>query len=376
MKFTQTMSAAVFCFLSCGCSNSDLPTDLTSVVTSAVSLINDALPGSSTSVSLSRADIPTEYGSANIQIFGSGYFTTPKTLVQYVLNKAVDTDPGDGMGLINRFKQKIVSGMCPIIGLHPDADGNGIPDVGTGTFTLPNFSDASVRSSIEAKCPNANVDSLVSASGATIGYAVTSVAAESGSLYDIKSVIDFGNDSTTDNVLFFKADGKVIRFAFGEVDSGFIDSASLFEYDGTTLKFDFHGGNQDGHYRLLFNNTSKDFSIYAHVKNDANNRAFFSLVGNKNNTIAAMTMTAIKSGSTVVNNGQACVQTASTTFDWDSNFSGGGCASVAGASFATTPAVVALTEAFQGSIATASFDFTDKPLFSTSSDILTSAIIQ
>lgn len=370
----------ISCMLTVACSSSDdssgLSQNLSGVVTSAVSTLNEAVPGSQPSaLILPRADIQTEYSSADVNILG-GYFTTPQSYVQYILNKATDTDPGDGMGLINRFKQKILSGMCPIMGLHPDANNDGIPDVGSGTFTLPNFSDSTVQANILADCPSADVASLVSASGATIGYTVTDVSALTDSQYTIKSEIDFGNDASVDNVLYFRANGAVIRFAFVEVSSNTIDSATLFEFDGTTLKFDFHGGNQDGHYRMLYNRSTRNISMYAHVKNDNNNKLYMSLVGNKSLSTAAMTMTAVKSSVTVVNNGQACITVSGTTFPWASNFASGGCSTITGSDFSSAPAVVAISEAFEGSLAISLFDHTDKALFSTNAEVLTSAIIQ
>jgi hypothetical protein len=355
-----------------------LDTSITGVISTATEKITEGIPGGdvlASSVS-TLGDIGAGYGSTDIQIFGSGYFNTPQTFVQYLLNKAEDLDPGDGMGLINRFKQKIVSGMCPIIGLHPDANSDGIPDIGSGTFVLPNFSDSTVAASIVAKCPGANAASLNGASGVTIGYAVTDVSALAGSEYSIKSVIDFCNNGSTDNILYYKADGSVIRFAFVEVDTSIIESAALFEFDGTTLRFDFHGGGQDGHYRMLYDGSTRDISLYGMVKKDASNKVYMSMVGNRKESLAAVTLSALKANVAVVSNGQACVTVTGDTFPWDSNFSSGACGTIVGSDFATAPAVAALSDGFDGSLNVSVFDHTDKILFSTPATVLTSAIIQ
>jgi hypothetical protein len=356
---------------------SPLETGLAGVISTATSKLTEAVPGGdalSSSLS-SSAIIQTEYGSTDIQIFSAQHFTTPQTYVQFILNKAEDVDPNDGMGLINRFKQKIVSGMCPIVGLHPDANSDGLPDIGSGTFVLPNFSDSAVAASIVAKCPGANVASLANASGATIGYTVTDVSGEAGSQYTIKSVIDFGNDGSPDNVLYYKADGSIIRFAFVEVDSSTISGGSLFEYDGTTLKFDFHGGNQDGHYRMLYNGSTRDIALYAFNMQDSNNLVYMSMVGNRTVSTAALTLTAKKSGTNVVENGQACVTATGSTFPWSANFSSGTCGSITGSDFTSAPAVVAFSQAFQGSKALSTFTPADKVLFTNAAEMLTSAIL-
>lgn len=350
---------------------------LAGVIQTATSKLTEATPGGealSALVSI-QGNIQSEYSSTDIQIFGPGYFTTPQTYVQFILNKAEDVDPTDGMGLINRYKQKIVSGMCPIVGLHPDADSDGLPDIGSGTFVLPNFSDSAVEASILEKCPDANVASLANASGATIGYTVTDVSGEAGSEYAIKSVIDFGNDGSPDNVLYYKADGSVIRFAFAEVSSSVISSAAFFEYDGTTLRFDFHGGAQDGHYRMFYNSSTRDSSLYAFNMQDSNNLVYMSMVGNRKDSTAAVTLTAKKSGTTVVDNGQACVTSTGSTFPWSDNFSSGKCGTVTGSDFSTAPAVAALSQAFENSKALSSFTSADKILFTNAAEVLTSAIM-
>jgi hypothetical protein len=352
---------------------------ITGVVSTASSKITEGVPGGATvssSVSI-KADIGGSYASTDIQIFGPGYFTTAQTYIQYVLNKAVDTDPSDGMGLISRFKQKIASLMCPIVGLHPDANADGIPDVGTGTLVLPNFADPAVVASITSKCPEVNAASLVGASGTTIGYVVTDVSGESGSQYSIKSVIDMGNNGSPDNIFYYKADGAVIRFAFAEVSPANITSITLFEFDGTTLKFDFHGGNQDGHYRMIYNTSTKDVTVYSFNKNDANNLVYMTLIGNRSSETAALTLTARKAASDVISNGQGCITATGSTFPWSANFTSGGCGSIVGASFAIAPGVLTFSEAFTSTpIPTASFDHTDKILFSNAAEVLTAALIQ
>jgi len=362
-----------------------LSTTLAGVMTTASTQLNAAVPGSATLLQSTKsptgfkpfADLTeSAYNTTNVQIFGSGYFATPKEALQYILNKAEDTNPEDGMGLIARFKQKIINGMCPIVALHPDADNNGIPDVGSGTITLPDFTSETVIASLQEKCADLDTTGLAGASGRVIGYAVTDVSGETGSQYSIKSTISFSNNGTNDNVFYFKADGSVIRFAFAEVNSEEEESsgaATLFEYDGTNLKFDYYSGGQDGHYRMLYNTSTKDVNLYAWLENSATQSLYMGVSGNRAKSVGAYSLTAVVEGTTVINNGQACVDLDSAAKTFSAAPTAGTCDSSAVIDFATAPAVVAKSQAM--SISEENFTSSVKPLFSTAAQVFSVGII-
>jgi len=101
--FNKSMLLGLSVISLIGCSKSSdstpaggapLETGLAGVIATATSKLTEAVPGGDAlSSSLSnKANIQTEYGSTDIQIFSPQHFTTPQTYVQFILNKAEDVE--------------------------------------------------------------------------------------------------------------------------------------------------------------------------------------------------------------------------------------------------------------------------------------------
>lgn len=368
-----------------------LGTSLSAVMSTASTKLAEAVPGvAASAVSLrkqklnkgqinflTQSDMTAAQFSTSLNVGALNYFTTPATLVDYIIEKDADVDPTDGMGLINRFKQKIISGMCPIMNMFPDANGNGIPDVGTGTLTVPDFTSATVVAAFEAVCPGVNTANLVQASGRQVAYTVEDVSASTGSLYDIKVQISMGGGA---NIFYYRADGKVMRFVFMEADgTAASDGAefAFFEYDGTTMKFEMYSGHQDGHYRMLYNSSTKDITLYAHLMNGANSptkRVYMALVGNRATSVAALTLSgdATAYGGDTVTNAQACVDVSGSSSAWSSAPVSGKCGTIDAIDFSTEPAAATAAYSYAGTVA--NMGVTYQALFTTRGEVFSKAI--
>ena len=371
---------------------SSQPTTVTGALALATTTLSAAIPGQDSTelrnfsesklnaASFTIADLTaTQFDSTAIGT-NAAYFSTPKSYLKYIINKDEDVDPEDGMGLIARFKQKISSGMCPILAQFPDADSNGVPDVGTGVITLPNFSDDAVKAALLLKCPGMNAASLENASGVNVGYGVTDVSKEDGSLYSVKGTISFGNTGSINNVFYFLGDGKNSRFAFAELpssnglvgDRGGDGSFTLFDFDGNTMRFDFFGGENDGHYRIFYDSSTRDTTMFAWTKMGGNQINYLGLRGNRKETEVAFSITS--SGSTeTLTNGQACVDVSASTPAFKAAPAAGKCGSASVIDFSSTPGVLTYT-----GVQTATADnFTSKvvPQFSSSDEVFTSKLL-
>lgn len=339
-----------------GGSTTDTSTDspaanpgVSSAISSGALKIKAGLPGGtsrgflnqksapSNSISILATDLDsTQFTTADVTGISSS-FDSPKTYLQYLIDETPEDTPSNGMGVFQRYRQKVMQSMCAFIVLLPDTNSDSMPDVGTASVTIP----ATISTDMATRCPEATIGMFSNVAGETVSAVITDVSAESGTNYDIKGVFTGASgaiDGMSLGQFYYRSAGGVIRFMF--LEPGASGSVSLYEYSNSLVRFEYIAlSSQKQHFRFLLNETTGDTAFYGYEKNASSaNQIYATGVSNTGNTTqAAFALTAETTG-TDYSDAHACIEPSDALTHlgtWSA-----ACTAITGVGFSTVPSIV------------------------------------
>ncbi len=357
-------------------------TGVSGSIAAGASKIKAALPGGSTSFFPARNNLKTfggpsiltadmgsvAYSAADITGISSS-FDSPKSFLEYLVNESPEDNPSNGMGVFQRYRQKVMQAMCAFTVLLPDTNSDFIPDVGTHTATIP----TSISPTMSSRCPEVTVGMFSGAGGETVSAVITDVSGLSNSNYDIKGVITGSSgaiNGASMGQFYFRSAGGVTRFLFLEPGS----SLAMFEYSGNVARFEYIANtSQQQHFRMAYNDVTGLMGVYGYEKN-ASQPNFVNAVAVANMLTPTQATYSFTSDSTTTDHtdGRACFEPADGLTHlgtW-----AGACTSITGVDLASTPAIVSGLTGL--SLAAGDMNQEDEIQFTSATDIVSASFPQ